>query len=93
MGICEQIQMPPEKDGPLPDYCVSIDEMNFLLSTPIRRRITTEREDRLLTSLMTRSYFTLEDSVVVHAKQVDLQLVMKVSQLGNNHKPGGFLNS
>lgn len=42
---------------------------------------------------MTRSYFTLEDSVVVHAKQVDLQLVMKVSQLGNNHKPGGFLNS
>lgn len=47
MGICEQIQMPPEKDGPLPDYCVSIDEMNFLLSTPIRRRITTEREDRL----------------------------------------------
>lgn len=42
---------------------------------------------------MTRSYFTLEDSVVVHAKQVDLQPMIKVSQLGNNNKPDGLLNS
>lgn len=42
---------------------------------------------------MTRSYFTLVDSVVVHAKQVDLQPVIKVGQLENNIEPDGLLNS
>lgn len=39
--------MPPEKDGSLPCHCVSIDELIFLIFIPVRRRIITEREDRL----------------------------------------------